>query len=161
MHYHKKIITGIPTLHWAKNPNRSKMKLQYFYCGNVKFVTKYIYNFLVNNKTFPHHNYSYLVFVLYAARCKGQKTSRLGIKNLHKQISQRQGNIRATFWSDTYVWMGPTVFTTCVSWTLTHNPILRRHRRGLFRMLQRRWKYVPGVLPQVTWTLSTLSSLRS
>ena len=43
---------------------------------------------------------------------------------------------RVTFWWVTSVRMGPTLFTTCVSWILTLKIILRRHRRSSFRMKQ-------------------------
>ena len=40
MHYHRKIISILPTFHWTKNPDMSKMKWKFFYCGNIKFSWK-------------------------------------------------------------------------------------------------------------------------
>ena len=49
------IISGLPTLHWTKNPDLSKMKCLFFYCGNVNIFMKDICYFLIKKKTFLWH----------------------------------------------------------------------------------------------------------
>ena len=62
MNYHGKITYSLRKFHWTKNPDLSKMKWQFLYCGNVKLFMKDTYNFLVKNKTFLHHYYSSIEF---------------------------------------------------------------------------------------------------
>ena len=59
------IISSIPTFHGTNNHNMSKMKWQFFNCGNVNFIMKDIYNFLLKNKTYLRQYYSSLVCVRY------------------------------------------------------------------------------------------------
>ena len=56
------IVSILPTFHWTNNHDTRKMKWQFFYCGNVTFVMKDIYNFFMKNKTFIHHYSIFIVF---------------------------------------------------------------------------------------------------
>ena len=49
------IISGLPTFHWTKNPDLSKMKWQFFCCGNLNIFMKDICYFLTKNRTFLRH----------------------------------------------------------------------------------------------------------